>query len=354
MDISNRLAISYYKTIATLNEDHGIYLVQHQQTNRIYVKKVLDVYNYGVYVSLFRHHIPGTPRIIELCKEDHQLIVIEDFISGETLQDKIESKTFDIDLIYRYATELCSILEKLHALTPPIIHRDIKPSNVIITEHNHVILLDFNAAKYFDEAADKDTVLLGTKGYAAPEQYGFGASSPKTDIYAVGVLLKELSQALSLQDDVLNKIVAHCIQIDPGRRYSSITDLKRALEQASAPKKVNIERSSSLFFLPPGYRTVTPWKMMLASIGYLSIFWLCLSLQVKNASVAHLWIERIFSLLIILSIILVNFNYLDVQRYFPPCKHKSKFLHYIGILLWDVAVIILLLIIMLIVVSIFA
>lgn len=92
--------------------------------------------------------------------------------------------------------DLCEILEKLHSVTPPIVHRDTKPSNIIITNYEHVVLLDFNAAKYFADTDTADTILLGTKGYAAPEQYGFGSSTPQTDIYALGILLKELVKSL--------------------------------------------------------------------------------------------------------------------------------------------------------------
>lgn len=74
---------------------------------------------------------------------------------------------------------LCNILNALHSMTPPIIHRDIKPSNIIITSYNYAMLLDFNAAKQFSGQNESDTVLIGTPGYAAPEQYGFGSSSPK-------------------------------------------------------------------------------------------------------------------------------------------------------------------------------
>ena len=187
MDYSHRLSVSYYKTIATLNESHKIYLVQHQKTNKIYVKKILDVYNKDIYLYLSQNHICGIPQIIDLYEDEYknQLTVIENYVSGYSLEDKMNTSDLNIDSIYQYMLELCSILEKLHSYQPPIIHRDIKPSNVIITEHNHVILLDFNAAKYFTDSSANDTVLLGTKGYAAPEQYGFGSSTPRTDIYAL-------------------------------------------------------------------------------------------------------------------------------------------------------------------------
>lgn len=80
----------------------------------------------------------------------------------------------------------------MHSYYLPIIHRDIKPSNVIVTNDGIVKLLDMNAAKYYKGNAEEDTHLIGTVGYAAPEQYGFGESSVQTDIYALGVLLNYL------------------------------------------------------------------------------------------------------------------------------------------------------------------
>lgn len=183
MDLNHRLAVSYYKTIAGINEQHNVYLVQHSEAGHICIKKILDVYNSNIYEYLYNNHIQGTPRIIDYYEDNNRLIVIEEYISGCSLQDKINNSTLTINDITTYVTDLCNILEKLHSVNPSIIHRDIKPSNIIITEYNHAVLLDFNAAKYFSPTANEDTTLLGTQGYAAPEQYGFGSSSPKTDIY---------------------------------------------------------------------------------------------------------------------------------------------------------------------------
>ena len=167
MDFTNRLAISYYKTIAVINEPHQIYLVQHQKTQKIFIKKVLDVFNIDIYKRLFTNHIVGTPRIIEYFEENNQLIVIEEFISGCSLLEKIKHTALSLSDILNYMLDLCTIINKLHLQNPSIIHRDIKPSNVIITIYNRAVLLDFNAAKYYSEQSCEDTVLLGTQGYAA-------------------------------------------------------------------------------------------------------------------------------------------------------------------------------------------
>lgn len=349
MDYSQRLAISYYKTIATLNNDHKIYLVQHQDTKKIYVKKILDVYNKDIYQHIAHKHIDGIPQVIDLYEEENQLTVIENYISGRSLHEIITSSDITIDSIYRYMSELCSILEKLHSSQPPIIHRDIKPSNIIITEYNHVILLDFNAAKYFSESSDEDTVLLGTKGYAAPEQYGFGSSTPKTDIYALGILLKEMTSALSSYPVALNDIITKCTEINPEDRYRSVSELRSALEQLQMPANFTsntISHTHVHTFLPPGFRTLTPWKMLIATTFYIAIIACFLSLQVENRYGATLWVYRVITMLIILSVVFVWFNYLDIQRLFPICKHKYKPVHYIGVLLLNITIIILLIFIL--------
>lgn len=335
MDYSKQLALSYYKTIATLNESHKVYLVQHQETQEIFIKKILSVYNTDVYKELIRHPICGTPRIVEYFEEHDQLILIESYVSGQSLERLMQTTRSDISDIIHYTVELCEILYRLHNMQPPIIHRDIKPSNIIITEYNHVVLLDFNAAKYYTENSDKDTVLLGTKGYAAPEQYGFGSSSPRTDIYAIGILLKELTATLPEVPQRLTDIIERCIEINPSDRYETVLELKAALEY----KKTDVaEPASSLTFrnyLLPGFRTLTPWKMLVASFSYLILFWLSLSLEVKNTYGASLWVQRIFCLLMFLSIIFSTCNYLNIHSFLPLCKSKHRIIRYAGILILD-------------------
>lgn len=336
MDLSNRLSISYYKTIATLNESHKIYLVQHQSNHRIFVKKILDVYNINIYRALSKVHIDGTPKIIDLYEEDNQLIVIEEYISGRSLEDIIETSSITLDEIYNYSIELCKILERLHSFNPPIIHRDIKPSNIIITEHNQVVLLDFNAAKHYNQASESDTVLIGTQGYAAPEQYGFGSSSPKTDIYAMGVLLKELCSKLSYTPDNLTAIIEKCIQINPNDRYENVSFLKRSLSGDTYPehasKSTGDEKKADTL---PGFRTRTPWKILVAITGYLSLLFLCANLEIENIYGLELWIQRIICFFMFFSFILIHNNYLNIQKYLPLCKSNNPKIRYLGLAILD-------------------
>ena len=349
MDYSHRLAISYYKTIAAINEPHKIFLVQHQESQKIYVKKILDVYNLHIYQYLQHNHFSGIPNIIDFFEENNQLVLIEEYISGCSLQEKIETSDLTLESIIHYMSDLCKILEQLHTANPPIVHRDIKPSNIIITKYNRVVLLDFNASKYYTNNTS-DTVLLGTAGYAAPEQYGFGSSSPLTDIYSLGILLKELTSVLPNVPSRVTDVITKCTQINPTERFNSVSALNDAFLRLYRPAEPSAKKLS---FLPPGFRTKTPWKIFISSIVYLFLIWLCSSIEITDTYGITLWIERIFCFLMMLSVVFCASNYLDIRRLIPLCKHKYRIVRYLGIVLLNFLLIFALFIIMFIVEAIF-
>ena len=117
-------------------------------------------------------------------------------------------------------------LEFLHQ--KGIIHRDIKPSNIIYKDDGTIKLIDFDAARMLSKDKETDTKLLGTKGYAPPEQYGFAQTDQRSDIYAVGMTMKELLG--SQYSGRLNKVIARCIKIDPEQRVSSAKELQNLLQ----------------------------------------------------------------------------------------------------------------------------
>ncbi len=336
MDYAGRLAISYYDTVATINSSHKIYLVQHRETAKIYIKKILDVYNPRIYEYLKDHHVVGIPQIYHVYEENEQLILIEEYISGTSLQEMIDTQTLTLDLVVQFVGELCSILEKLHVLNPPIIHRDIKPSNIIITPCGHVVLIDFNAAKFLTDAAGHDTVLLGTKGYAAPEQYGFGFSTPQTDIYALGILMKELSASLTVPTNIFDSVISKCTEMNPSDRMENVQELKTEVENLSGHNHHSEVYRPQKSLVPPGFRTGKRWKMLVASAIYVLIFLSCLSMTVKDATVFHLWLERMTALLIMLSIVFCWCNYCNIQHFIPLCASKHWYIRFLGVLILNV------------------
>ena len=167
MDYTHRLSISYYKVAAPINEPHKVFLVRHQETGKFYVRKTLDVFSTEVYEQLRSNPVRGIPKIMDFNEEDGKLTLIEEFISGCTLLDLIESTRkagspdtgtaaedvtlydkLTVSSIGRYMIQLCEILERIHSLDPPLIHRDLKPSNIMITNCDNVILLDFGDPDY--------------------------------------------------------------------------------------------------------------------------------------------------------------------------------------------------------------
>ena len=128
---------------------------------------------------------------------------------------------------------VCDILIALHSGDQPIIHSDIKPSNVMVTEDDRLYLIDLNAARIMTKEKSRDTRLLGTEGFAAPEQFGFGESTPLSDIFAVGnfmnVLLTGDTNADSLPQNKLKPVIQKCLELNPKDRYASALQLKKAL-----------------------------------------------------------------------------------------------------------------------------
>lgn len=335
MDYNSRLELSFYQEIATINEAHQIYLVQHIETGIVFIKKVLSVYNLSVYQQLKDNPITGIPQIYSMYESENKLTLIEEFISGNTLSELLaKEEPIPEKTVTDYALELCDILESLHSFNPPIIHRDIKPSNIIITPDNHVVLIDLNAARTGTEK-EEDTVLLGTKGYAAPEQYGFGSSSVQTDIFAVGMLLNtmllgQFSRNIT-SNSAYHNIIDRCTKIDPKERFNTIADLKNAILQPQhlgVSKVHNEHRIKSL--LPPGFRTGNLMHMLVASPVYAVLIYLCLTFEIEDTFGAALWFGRIMSSVIFFSIIACATNYLNIQRFMPLCSSKKLYVRIIG------------------------
>ena len=190
------------------------------------------------------------PAIADIIEDEDTLIIVMDYIEGRTLSDILEEqKTIAQDKAVHYAVQLCEVLSYLHSQDPPIIYRDLKPSNIMIKPDDTITLIDFGTARRYNSSNIADTTCLGTRGYAAPEQYE-GADSrqtdARTDIYNLGATLyhiltgrnpaKPPYEIKPIRDwDVslssgLEKIVLKCTNKDPEKRFRNCVELKQALE----------------------------------------------------------------------------------------------------------------------------
>ena len=342
MSLETELKLSYYKVIADVDDIHKVKLVQHTESGKIFVLKTLSVYDIRVFQYLAANPVQGTPRIVELIEDGSLLHVVEEYITGISLRDRLDaSGTFCETEAVELIQQLCNILRPLHKLNPPIIHRDIKPSNLIITLDSKMVLVDFNSAKESGHTKSQDTVLIGTVGYAAPEQYGFSASQPTADIYAVGVLLNELLTGKLPREEVysgiLEPVIRNCLQMDPSNRYQCVDELLRAINTAVKPQ-INFW-TDIRNWLPPGLRSRNPGIILSSTLWYIFITAISFSLEVKNTFGAELQMNRVFCFLIFLLETLWLGNYRNIWSYLPLSKSKNVFLKILGIIIWSVSLI---------------
>ena len=330
-----------------LNKYETVHLVKDPATGGLFVKKLLKVYDMSVYEYLFSQKPSGIPIIYAMEKTSDGLLVIEEFINGKNLQTILATQgPFSEEDALLIIKRICSILSPLHRNNPPIVHRDIKPSNILLTDAGNVYLLDFNAATHYQESKDRDTVLIGTTGYAAPEQYGFKASDPRADVYALGCVAQELFTGERSFPASYNgpypSIIRKAMEIDPENRYSNSAVLADAFESENSKLKGYIKKANRIIsenrkihansWLPPGFRTHNPIKILVATAYY--AFWIfAVLLNIPDQSRQET-ITDIAIVLILMFITFVLCNYRDMWWRLPWANSSNIRTKVFGIVLW--------------------
>ena len=190
------------------------------------------------------------PQLYDIYDDDEKLCIVMEFIEGKNLSEIIKSIENPLDeyTVVSWSKQLCRVLFYLHTLKPPRIFRDLKPANIILQPNGVIKLIDFGTMKIYDESRAEDTVNLGTKGYAAPEQFGGrGQTDARTDIYGLGMTMFHLITGVNpalppfefkpisfYRKDIskgLEKIIMKCIEVDREERYQSAMALLYDLEK---------------------------------------------------------------------------------------------------------------------------
>ncbi len=199
------------------SEKSVISLVLEEETGAYYVEKVLTC-PLEPYQKLQQISSPFLPKIFLVEEREGKTYVLEEFIKGRSLQGLKPTK-YQENL---WMKELFSAISALHEEN--LIHRDIKPSNILLGDDGHIRLIDFDAVREESGEKDSDTRLLGTQGYAPPEQFGFSSTDVRADIYALGVTMKEI-----LKNHPSNRrIIEKCTNFSPQKRYATIKKLETA------------------------------------------------------------------------------------------------------------------------------
>lgn len=169
--------------------------------------------------------------VFDVSEVENEVTVLEEFVNGVTVADILLNGLYDERGVKHIVKSLCDALTVIHSYG--IVHRDIKPENVMITDNGTIKLIDFDAARLFKNGQSKDTKIMGTAGYAAPEQLGLAQSDERTDIFALGVLMNVMltgeHPSKKLYKGKMTKIIEKCIQLDPQKRYTTAAELKKSL-----------------------------------------------------------------------------------------------------------------------------
>ena len=206
-----------------------ITLLRHRKTGKRYVFRQF-MGSADVYGRLLTVECPHLPRIEEAVDSDGRVAVLEEYVQGDTLLFLLEGGLLDWTEAKKVTQDVCAALWVLHSLGA--VHRDVKDSNVIL-RGSDAVLIDFDASRIVKPELATDTVVLGTTGYAAPEQFGLSQTDGRADIYSLGVLLNVMltgqHPSRKLASGKAGHIVQRCTMMNPDQRYQTVWELRDAL-----------------------------------------------------------------------------------------------------------------------------
>ena len=216
------------KVLADKNNSQTLHL-RHRTLERDLVVRCLPQ-TYEAYTFLSGIRCDCLPTIYDTVTVDDGQIVLEEYINGITVHHVMETGRYRYRGAKAVLSAVCDALVVLHGES--LVHRDIKPENIMIDKNGRVVLIDFNASRVI-KSCGSDTVVMGTIGYASPEQLGVAQSDTRTDIYALGVLLNVMMTGKHPSEELAKgragRIVKKCTNIHPNDRYATVTKLKNSL-----------------------------------------------------------------------------------------------------------------------------
>ena len=371
MTLEEESRLSFYRELTVFDEKKNIVLVQDIRNSELCVKKTLDIYSRDVYEQLASVRIEGVPAVKECVADDGKLIVVEEYVQGRSLKQVLDEQgLLNEEQAYEIAVQLVDILVRLHQLEPAIVHRDIKPSNIIIEKNGHVNLIDFNAARHVNADKNEDTRMLGTVYFAAPEQFGFGQSDERTDIYGLGATINYImtgdKPGAGIAECRFSDILKKCLMVDAKDRYQSAAELRGVLDMLNySIVQDNRKKAETAFgkdnnvsvvrtyrnirdtivkmyrkyqkrnydinnswrrYLPPGFRRLNIVYCLIALVWYAVIVWLTISFAVTDSKTGipvtggELTMYKIAVFVLLFGMTMWFGNYLNIRRKLPGMK----------------------------------
>lgn len=356
LKLEYKLSLYDILTEINKNEKSEVYLVQHNQTDNIYIKKVLKNYNIEVFKNIEKLENIHIPYIHEFFEFEDKLILIEEFVNGSTLEDLLkEAKNISEIKTIEYALDICNVLKKLHSLDPPIIHRDIKPSNIIISNDGVLKLIDYDISRKYNKDGNCDTMIMGTQEYASPEHFGFSQTDCRSDIYSLGVLMNVLTTGsypkYKKNQGFLKEIIEKCTNISPDNRYQSVEELEKDLEKIFVEiKELNINKQKNIsnsfkgenknvnkkislrnfYQIIPGFRTHCIWKSILACFWYFILL-----IMLIGDSESSFFVDFVQVIFLVLITMLYT-NFLDIKNHLPLINKNEIYMKILGYFIYTV------------------
>lgn len=371
MTLEEESRLSFYRELTVLDEKKNIVLVQDIRNSELCVKKTLDIYLRDVYEQLASVIIEGVPAVKECVADDGKLIVVEEYVQGRSLKQVLDEQgLLNEEQAYDIAVQLADILVRLHQLEPAIVHRDIKPSNIIIEKNGHVNLIDFNAARHVNADKNEDTRMLGTVYFAAPEQFGFGQSDERTDIYGLGATINYImtgdKPGAGIAECRFSDILKKCLMVDAKDRYQSAEELRGVLDMLNySIVQDNRKKAETAFgkdntisvvrtyrnirdiivkmyrkyqkrnydidtswrrYLLPGFRRLNVVYCLIALVWYAVIVWMTITFAVTDSKTGipvtggELTMYKIAVFVLLFGMTMWFGNYLNIRRKLPGMK----------------------------------
>lgn len=220
-----------YDTLRVLKQSTRgtVSVVRHKKSGTRYVFRRYSGSG-EVYRRLLPVLCPHLPQIMEAAEQDGQTAVLEEYVQGDTLAELLMGARLTEREARQVTMQLCQALHVLHSMGA--VHRDVKPENVIL-RGSDAVLIDFDAARIYKDESESDTQVLGTTGFAAPEQYGIFQSDERADIFSLGVLLNIMltgkHPSREMAAGKMGRIVRKCTMTAPEQRYQSTRALMEVL-----------------------------------------------------------------------------------------------------------------------------
>lgn len=201
--------------------------------------------------------LSGIPKAYRIFEENGEVYLVREYIEGMSLAQMILQKGGISEAeICRISRKICQTAEQFQNPDEPMIHRDIKPENIVVTPGGEVVFIDFGTMRSYKKDGSRDTFVVGTRGTAAPEQYGYTQTDQRTDVYAIGqTMLYMVSESYEMNQlsecavsRRMKKIIEKACSFEPDKRYGDAAQLRRAVEKCQANNRKKVYKKAGAVF----------------------------------------------------------------------------------------------------------